>query len=1134
MWKILKLFLILFLGIDCSLLNEQNNDSSIKEASLLLSAGLSENVSGESAGGGTATAEGTHIVSKDGKFSIDIPKDALSETVEFSITKYSAPTNALPGNYIPTADIYQITPSYRFQKEVTIEIVSNPSAIQAYNLEKSKSIAFSISSTNPEEGVNRFPSWSAHPTRIDGDKLVFTTKTFSIFGIGTPPPGNHAPVIYGAYYYFKAGCSYLPYQLRTEVVDPDGDAISVFLITGPANGGANSIQMTREGSTNWYNANIPYEAMSQTGIKMQVIAVDIHGLNSTVPNSNVFTYPADSGDTVYINNYKRDADNDGILCAWERDNGRSDTNPGDVAGVADTDGDGIPNSSDHTPNGESNPAIDHLAIYPSLTTMDVTEKVSFGVSASFGGSFRYVNASYNTTGNALNGSPVGSLSGGVFTANHPGLAGVVATVGAMNTTATVRVNDSVGPNNITDLIAISLSSTQIRLQWTAPGDDGIYGKASSYQIYRSTTLINNNASCNGSLVFHGLTPKNAGLPEKLDINGLTPNTTYYFCIRAFDDSGNLNTWNGTVSAATQPVPDIVPPANLFFTNLSATTISHHQIRLNWLAVGDDGNTGSASAYEIRRSTSPINNDAQCDSAVNVINSISAVPAGTPLSFVVGGLSDSTIHYFCIRAYDEVNNRNNWNGILSAATARANGAPIVSMGVGLNPIVDTGTSGFIDARPSTDPDASICLANAANYQYIWTLINKPIGSAKTTADITDANTKLAQFIPDVPGIYTFQFTFVDDPGSCLDTAKFTTGTISFTARSPIHGHGLVPLNLSGQVSTFAGGAPGYVDGIGNVARFGGTLSLATNGKDLFIGDTTSVRVANIFTRAVTTVAGAYGIISYDPPVDGPGSSARFQFITSIFSDSNYIYLTDGHRIRKMNIGTWEVSTLAGSGVLKFSFDPNDTGGGYVNGIGTAAKFNNPSGIAKIGGYLYVADNGNAVVRKIALATGEVTTLAGSGSKTFADGIGSSASFANVTRIVSDGTYLYVTDSNTIRKIDPVTTQVTTIAGAYLQSGHVDGVGTAARLKAPTGLTTDGRFLYFMDFGTTLRILLLATNEIATPLQVSTMAGNQNNFSIVDGTGSNARFGGGYSLTNDGKSLFIGDFLSDQNYSIRKVD
>jgi len=103
----------------------------------------------------------------------------------------------------------------------------------------------------------------------------------------------------------------------------------------------------------------------------------------------------------------------------------------------------------------------------------------------------------------------------------------------------------------------------------------------------------------------------------------------------------------------------------------------------------------------------------------------------------------------------------------------------------------------------------------------------------------------------------------------------------------------------------------------------------------------------------------------------------------------------------------VTTLAGTG-----------SSGSANGTGTSASFDIPYGITTDGTNLYVADYSNHLIRKIVISTGEVTTLAGTGSTGSANGTGTSASFNTPFGITTDGTNLYVADNSNhlIRKIE----------------------------------------------------------------------------------------------------------------------
>ncbi len=119
------------------------------------------------------------------------------------------------------------------------------------------------------------------------------------------------------------------------------------------------------------------------------------------------------------------------------------------------------------------------------------------------------------------------------------------------------------------------------------------------------------------------------------------------------------------------------------------------------------------------------------------------------------------------------------------------------------------------------------------------------------------------------------------------------------------------------------------------------------------------------------------------------------------------------------------------------------------------FSSPTGMVKVGTNLYVADTFNHLIRKIDLSNTNytVTTFAGSGTAGTADGTGTAAQFRNPRDITSDGTYLYVGDSNHIRRITLATQVVLTIAGAL----NSTTTGTLDAMAPQLDLTASGASL-----------------------------------------------------------------------------
>ncbi|MCH8844553.1 MAG: hypothetical protein IID61_16455, partial [SAR324 cluster bacterium] len=321
--------------------------------------------------------------------------------------------------------------------------------------------------------------------------------------------------------------------------------------------------------------------------------------------------------------------------------------------------------------------------------------------------------------------------------------------------------------------------------------------------------------------------------------------------------------------------------------------------------------------------------------------------------------------------------------------------------------------------------------------------------------------------------------------------------------------------TGEVATFAGsGSFGSADGTGTAASFKSPTGITSDGTNLYIADSggNTIREIEIATGVVTTLAGSGAFGSAD------GSAAEGSFFTpsGVVTDGVNVYVADtgNHKIRKVTIATGEITTLAGTG---------DTDS--ADGTGTAAGFHSPDRIASDGTYLYVSDSGNHKIRQIEIFSAEVTTLAGSGIPGNVDQTGVSASFTNPRGIVFDGLNLYVADSGAIiRQIVISTGAVTTIAGDASDQNSINGIGTAAKFNKPEGITTDGTNLYVADSNHRLiRKIVIATAKVYT------LAGS-GFFGSSDATATSASFNYPFGITTDGVSLFVTD---THNNKIRKI-
>ena len=181
------------------------------------------------------------------------------------------------------------------------------------------------------------------------------------------------------------------------------------------------------------------------------------------------------------------------------------------------------------------------------------------------------------------------------------------------------------------------------------------------------------------------------------------------------------------------------------------------------------------------------------------------------------------------------------------------------------------------------------------------------------------------------------------------------------------------------------------------------------------------------------------------MDGVGAMATLQPSGVVSDGAGVVYFTGRNTVRRFDVASGKVDTIAGTeGTI-----------GKADGTKSAAQFYWPQGIAldRAGGILYVSDTFNHTIRKVVIATGDVTTLAGSGGTFGAvDDVGTAARFFYPKGLAYDGKgALYVADSENgaIRRVDVATGAVTTWAGVLGEKGLQPGP-LPAHLNAPQGV------------------------------------------------------------------------------------
>lgn len=238
-------------------------------------------------------------------------------------------------------------------------------------------------------------------------------------------------------------------------------------------------------------------------------------------------------------------------------------------------------------------------------------------------------------------------------------------------------------------------------------------------------------------------------------------------------------------------------------------------------------------------------------------------------------------------------------------------------------------------------------------------------------------------------------------------------------------------------------------------FPGKLIADAQSDRLFIADSNHNRI--VITQLDGTLLETIGTGAAGA-ADGAYDKANFFRPQGLALDGDSLYVadTENHLLRKVDLKTRTIKTLAGTG--KQSNEYFETGPARTVGL------NSPWDLQLVGRTLYIAMAGPHQIWKLDLEKLEVSTYAGSGREARRDGPLLEAGFAQPSGLATDGKRLFVADSesNIVRAIEFETGMVTTLVGGDLfDFGDVDATGNDVRLQHPLGLLALGDKVLIAD-------------------------------------------------------------------------
>lgn len=229
-------------------------------------------------------------------------------------------------------------------------------------------------------------------------------------------------------------------------------------------------------------------------------------------------------------------------------------------------------------------------------------------------------------------------------------------VGAIDPAGT----DVTAPEAVSDLGIDENSYFSETLVWTAPGDDGATGTATSYDIRYSTSAIDEGNWESATQATGEPTPQVAGSSEgPFTVTGLTPGVTYHFAMKSADEAGNISALSNVPSGATGTDSNAPTAVADLAVNAQTTTT----MTLNWEAP-EDTEWGTVTSYDMRRSTSTIT-EGNWASATQLTGEPTPQANPNEETYIATGLTPATTYYFAVKSTDG-------SGNISAISNVANG------------------------------------------------------------------------------------------------------------------------------------------------------------------------------------------------------------------------------------------------------------------------------------------------------------------------------------------------------------------------------------------------------------------------------------------------------------------------------